>query len=84
MFDMRKKYALALFCLCVAWLIFIGFIIWSAGRAWIFDAAFKLSDAVLIALITTTTLNVLGLFLGVTLWLFPRIEGAGRLKAKRP
>lgn len=83
MLDMRKKYAKALFCLCVAWLIFIGWIVWYSGRGGNYCHPFKLSDAVLIALITTTTLNVLGLFLGVTFWLFPRIESSGKTRAKR-
>lgn len=83
MLEMRKKYAKALFCLCVIWLIFIGGVICLAGLGGIYGLSFKLSDSVLIALITTTTLNVLGLFLGVTLWLFPKLDSKGAVKVKK-
>ena len=83
MLDMRKRYAKYLFGLCVAWLIFIGCIIWMSGMGGTYCHPFKLSDAVLIALITTTTLNVLGLFLGVTLWLFPRLDSSGKTRPRK-
>jgi hypothetical protein len=63
----RKVYAVALFGLSLAWLIFIAVFLWWAGKKWL-----EVADAVLIALITTTTLNVLGLFYIVARWLFPQ------------
>lgn len=74
MLGMRKIFAILLFVLCSAWLVFIGWVVWTAGKGitWNCDK-FELSDAVLIALITTTTLNVLGLFFAVTRWLFPNL-----------
>jgi hypothetical protein len=67
MLSQRKVYALALFGLSVVWLGFIAIFLWWAGKKWL-----EVSEAVLIALITTTTLNVLGLFYIVARWLFPQ------------
>lgn len=66
MLPERKKYALLIFIISVIWLIFIGVCVWKAGRQYL-----MVSDSVLIALITTTTVNVLGLFYIVARWLFP-------------
>ncbi len=76
--DERKKYAHNLFLLMVWWVIFIvavvlfqGFNIKIMVRG---DALnnFKLSENVLLALITTTTINLLGLFGIVVTYLFPK------------
>jgi hypothetical protein len=67
MLSQRKAYAISLFVLSVLWLLFIAVFLWCAGKNWL-----GVSDAVLIALITTTTLNVLGLFYIVARWLFPQ------------
>ena len=66
MLDQRKIYASRLFDLSGYWLLFIGVFLLLAG--W---GALKVADSVLIALITTTTANVLGLFYIVARWLFP-------------
>jgi len=63
----RKLYAGLIYTLVVLWLGFILWIVIATGSGW-----YKLSDTVLVALITTTTLNVLGLFLVVTQYLFPK------------
>jgi hypothetical protein len=48
----------------------MAFLLFAAIKT-MFGIDFELSDAVLIALITTTTVNVLGLFYIVARWLFP-------------
>lgn len=57
----------ALFVVTLFWLGFIGYLIWWAA---FHKELFGLSDAVLIALITTTTATVLGLFHYANRWLF--------------
>jgi hypothetical protein len=63
----RKVYVGLTYFLVIVWLGLIIWIIIATGSGW-----YKLSDTVLVALITTTTLNVLGLFLVVTQYLFPK------------
>jgi hypothetical protein len=81
----RKSYAKKLFWLTAFWL-FAVFTIVSATSASIVNPSWwpnwlptvtscKLSDAVLIALIGTTTANVLGLFVIVARYLFPDSKG---------
>ena len=64
----RLGYVPRLFWLIVAWLavtsIFLGF---DGFHLW----GFTLSEKILIALITSTTANVLGLFYVVAKWLYP-------------
>jgi hypothetical protein len=50
--------------------VIMAFLLFAAIKT-MFGIDFELSDAVLIALITTTTVNVLGLFYIVARWLFP-------------
>lgn len=66
MLPERKNYASRLFNLSVYWLLFIAGFLLLAGLE-----KLKVADSVLIALITTTTANVLGLFYIVARWLFP-------------
>lgn len=66
MLKQRKIYAALLFCLSLIWLLATGVFLFLAG--W---GKLKVADSVLIALITTTTANVLGLFYIVARWLFP-------------
>jgi predicted anti-sigma-YlaC factor YlaD len=86
----RKKYARYIFWMVANWLIAIlivvllnGFKTFNfkatiASLPWIistdFGLNFNLTDAVLIALITTTTINVAAFFLAVTQYLFPKQE----------
>lgn len=62
----RKVYAVLLFLMSTAWLTYIAIFLWEAGKG-----RLTVSDPVQIALITTTTINVLGLFYIVARWLFP-------------
>ena len=64
----RKKYAFYCFVLACLWLALVTTILLAQGFSW---HAFKLSDSVLLALLGTTTVNVLGLFFVVTKYLFP-------------
>lgn len=65
--NLRIAFSGAIFLMCALWLHFIARIICECG-----GGVRKLDDSVLIALITTTTLNVLGLFYIVANWLFPK------------
>lgn len=65
-YELRKQYIPYLFYMVVCWLVFVSVIIVLSGIEII-----KFSDAVLIALITTTTATVLGIFVIVAKWLFP-------------
>ena len=68
LFDTRKKYAGKLFWLIVGWLsVVVAFVALAGFHAW----GFLLSDAILIAFITSTTVSVLGLFIVAAKWLFP-------------
>ena len=78
MLTQRKIYAFALLGLSVVWLYFIGKFMWHFGEVTVAPKVAggseikPVSDAVIIALITTTTINVLGLFYIVARWLFPQ------------
>jgi hypothetical protein len=67
----RKKYARSIFWVILGWMVFVAGII--IACLWLF-AVHKpiLSDAVLITLLTTTTANVLGLFVLVVQYLFKK------------
>lgn len=61
----RKKFAELIYILTVIWLILVLSIVISTGHG-----ILRLSDKVLITLITTSTVNVLAFFTAVTLYLF--------------
>lgn len=65
----RKAYSNKIYCLIASWLIYVGLIIFlealGSKCGW-----FKLSDPVMIALITTSTASVIGLFAIVVNYLF--------------
>lgn len=67
--DTRKIYTSRLFWLIVAWPSVV--VLFVALTATI-KPYFNLSDSVLIAFITSTTVSVLGLFMLVAKWLFPQ------------
>ncbi|MCX8491820.1 MAG: hypothetical protein ORN54_12200 [Cyclobacteriaceae bacterium] len=67
--DERKSYAFKLYWLVLVWLLMILLIILFQGLQFS-PLLFKLSDAVLITLITTTTANVAAFFLVVVRYLF--------------
>jgi hypothetical protein len=75
--DLRVNKFDTLFSLVKTWLIFVIIVLVFSAiagsqpliiRSW--SVVFKLSDAVLITFITTTTLTVLGLFVIAAKWLF--------------
>jgi len=65
--ELRKEYIPKLFGLTCLWLVVVTAFLWkvAGGRD------FYLSDNILIALITSTTINVIGIFLIAARWLFP-------------
>ena len=74
--DERKRYAHRIFCLICTWLCGVFLILLLQGfRSTQFYGWFQLSQPVLLALIGSTTLNVLGVFIIVTHYLFPNATG---------
>ena len=67
--ELRKEYIPKLFILTVVWLGFVVFLLLMVAQG---ARTFYLSDSVLIALITSTTVNVIGIFLIAARWLFPK------------
>jgi hypothetical protein len=65
----RRKYAHRIFCLISSWLTCVLLMTMMDGFAW---NGFHLDRAVLITTIGTTTGSVLGVFLIVTNYLFPK------------
>ncbi len=63
----RKEYADNIFTFLCVYMLFVGLIITGVGNS---HCGFELSDTVLIALITTTTANVIGIFVFVVKYLF--------------
>jgi len=70
--KLRKGFGIAIFVLACIWLLFIGFVILIQGFGGICGYSFSLGQGVILALVGTTTVNVLGLFYVVTNYLFPR------------
>ena len=69
--KVRKRFTNRLFWLIVFWLLaVVGFI----ALAGLHVRGFTLSDAVIVAFITSTTVSVLGLFLIPAKWLFPSVD----------
>lgn len=62
----RKIYAALIFIIMTIWLIFVLVIFVLIGNGYLFY-----SDNVVIAFLTTTTVNVIGIFLIVARYLFP-------------
>jgi hypothetical protein len=70
--DLRKEFAWDIFYLIVAWLVLVFVLLILQGfAATICSHKFSLSDSVVLALISGTTVNVLGIFLIVVRYLFP-------------
>ena len=73
--DERKKYAKLIFVLACAWLAAVLWIIVLQGFGGVpgsVDKPFRLTDSVLLALMGTTTVNVLGTLYIVANYLFPK------------
>jgi hypothetical protein len=69
--QLRLDYAKKLFSLVCFWLLCVVVAVGLSGFKW---CGFQLSESVLIAFITTTTVNVVGLFIVVAKWLFPDVK----------
>ena len=65
----RKTYAYRIFVLICCWLIAVFLLLIAEGFAF---HGFALSNAVVLAVIGSTTVNVLGIFYIVTHYLFPK------------
>ena|SRR5438067_2284485 len=76
--EQRKSYATRLFCVMVGWLAVVAYVILAQGFGVGFHeyGRFHLADGVVIALITTTTATVIGVFLTVANYLFPKRDQA--------
>lgn len=70
--SQRKKFGTAIFILACVWLAFIGFVLSVQGFGGMRGHAFNLGQPVILALIGTTTINVLGLCYVVANYLFPK------------
>ncbi len=72
--DERKKYARRFFILACFWLVAITvlLVLQGFGSFWFGLMPFKLADTVLLAVIGSTTVNVLGILYVVVNYLFPK------------
>lgn len=70
--DLRRSYCERLFQLLAGWLAFVALFVACASYK---DSIFEASDAVILALLGTTTANVIGVYLVVAKWLFPTRKG---------
>jgi hypothetical protein len=72
--DERKKYAKCFFVLACFWLVAITglLLLQGFGSFWFGLMPFKLADTVLLAVIGSTTVNVLGILYVVATYLFPK------------
>lgn len=66
--DLRSIFAKNIFTLVCIYLIVVGVFLWLSGMTF---KDFKLSDNVLITLLTTTSANIISLFVFVVKYLFP-------------
>jgi hypothetical protein len=70
--KLRGQFTKRIFLLILGWLsVVLGIIIFQGFKFTIFTHSFGLSNAVLLALIGSTTANVLGVFVIVVHYLFP-------------
>lgn len=65
--EQRKEYAGKIFWLVCAWLAALVLIVWNTGTRFLF-----LSDAIVIALISGASVNIIGLMVIVANYLFPK------------
>jgi hypothetical protein len=70
--DERKKYAKYFFVLACFWLAAITILLVLQGFGSLWPILFKLADNVLLAVIGSTTVNVLGILYVVANYLFPK------------
>jgi len=69
--EERKKYAHRTFCLIAAWLVGVFILLLLQGFSGINQKSFVLDKTVLLAVLGSTTINVLGIFITVMHYLFP-------------
>jgi lipopolysaccharide export LptBFGC system permease protein LptF len=72
--EERRRYANRLFYVMVGWLTVVAYVVLAQGFGVGIDryGRFQLADSVVIALLTTTTATVIGVFLTVANYLLPR------------
>ena len=85
-FELRKEYVPKLYNFVKNWLIFVAIILiiasippvrWKSDHTqWHLDL--EVSDTVMVALLVQTTATVVGLFVVVARWLFPKRDESGR------
>ena len=70
--DERKKYTRKLFFVMVAWLAIVAYAVFAQGfnRGFFNYGRFHLDNSVIIAMLTTATATVIGVFVIVTNYLF--------------
>ena len=66
--EERKKYAIRIFGLLIGYIFFVVLMLFGTGY---WGCGFSLSDNLLIALVTTTTANIIGIYTIVARYLFP-------------
>ena len=67
--EYRRKYSRRVFWVTCAWLVFTALLIVGTGFR---NAAFHLSDTVLVATLGSALAGVIGMFLVILNWLYPR------------
>ena len=71
--DERKRYALLFFCRACGWMVIIVALLFLQGSRYSIEGMrFKLSDPVMLAVIGSTTVNILGILYVVANYLFPK------------
>ena len=66
--DLKERYGNTILNILIGWLVFVGLIIFSQ----LGSVSNKLSDEVLITLITTSTANIIALPIIILKYLFPK------------
>lgn len=69
--EYRRKYSRRVFWVTCAWLMFTALLIVGTGFK---NAAFHLSDTVLVATLGSALAGVIGMFLVILNWLYPRSD----------
>lgn len=80
--EERKVYAGKTFNLLCVYMVCVGILLLMSGFSWSEKAKFHLSDPVLIAILGTTTTNILGIFYFVANYLFPKRHNPNSTKTQ--
>ena len=70
--EERKRFALRIFILTCIWLTIVMLVVLANGFGTAGLIPFRLSDPIVLGLIGSTTLNIVGVFLVVANYLFPK------------